>query len=44
MKKTLVVSKKTHERLRKYKNTVSAGKDHDLSFEEAIVELLDKTE
>ena len=42
MKKTIVVNKATHERLRKYKNRISAGKDHDLSYEEAIIELLNE--
>lgn len=41
MKKTIVVSKAVHERLRKYKSAKSTVKNHDLSYEEAIVELLD---
>lgn len=44
MKKTIVVSKEVHERLRKYKSAKSAVKDRDLSYEEAIVELLDDDE
>lgn len=43
-KKTIVVSKEVHERLRKYKSKISAGKDHDLSYGEAIDELLDGKE
>ena len=42
MTKTIVVSDKTHERLRKYKSAKSTVKDHDLSFEEAIIELLNE--
>jgi len=42
MKKTIVVSKAVHERLRKYKSAKSAIKDRDLSYEEAIVELLNE--
>lgn len=42
-KKTIVVSKETHEKLRKYKSAKSTVKNHDLSYEEAIIELLEES-
>lgn len=42
VKKTIVVHEETHERLRKYKNARSAVMDRDLSFEGAIIELLNE--
>ncbi len=44
MKKTIQVHKETHERLRKYKTARSAILDRDLSFEGAIIELLNEAE